>query len=293
MKQFASYLLLLVAGVALSTAGCSRGTYAGPVPKRDVAEKIRGGGEGGGGAQTTVAKSTGTGWATLKGVFTLNGAAPNLPGLSTGGKDGNVCGQQVVNQALVVDPSTKGIANIVIFARKVSRIHPDLAKPSQTPEIFDQKACLFLSHVMAIRVGQPMDVKNSDPIGHNTNINPPPNKPENFLLSSNQVVPYTYTAALTVPSPIVCNIHPWMKAYLIARDDPYFAVTKPDGSFEIKNLPAGEDIEFQVWHESAGGIGGSGGPLDGDKSWSKGRFKKKLAEGSEEKLEVAVPVSAF
>lgn len=284
-----SYLVLFVAGLALSTAGCSGGTYTGPAPKRDVAEKIRGGGEGSGGGQQTVAKSTGTGWATLKGVFTLNGSAPALQPLSTGGKDGNVCGQQVVNQSLVVDSKTSGIANIVIYARKVSRIHPDLAKPSESA-LFDQKACIFLSHVMGVRVGQTMDVKNSDPIGHNTNINAPGNPPENFLLTPNQVVPYKFTSAIPFPSAIVCNIHPWMKSYLIARDDPYFAVTKPDGSFEIKDLPAGEDIEFQVWHEMAGG---GGGALEGDKSWSKGRFKKKLAEGSEEKLQVAVPASAF
>ena len=60
-----------------------------------------------------------------------------------------------------------------------------------------------------------------------------------------------------------------MKAYIIARDDPYVAVTKPDGTFEIKNLPAGEDIEFQVWHEQApGGLEAKGG-------WSKGRSRSK------------------
>jgi hypothetical protein len=281
--------MLFFAGLMLSATGCSRGSYAGPHPNLVEAKKIRGGAEGGGPAHQAVAKSTGTGWGTLKGVFTLNGTAPGLPDLSTGGKDGAVCGQQIPNQGLVVDSASKGIANIVVYARKVSRIHPDLAKPSEAA-LFDQKHCIFLSHVMGVRVGQVMDVKNSDPIGHNTNISAPGNQPQNFLLTPNQVVPYTYTSALAFPSPIVCNIHPWMKSYLIARDDPYFAVTKPDGSFEIKNLPAGEEIEFQVWHEMAGG---SGGALDGDKSWSKGRFKRKLAENGEEKLEVPVPDSAF
>lgn len=289
MTKSTSYALLFLAALVLSAAGCSGGTYAGPSPKRDLAEKIRGGAEGGGTGHQTVAKSTGTGWATLKGVFTLNGTAPGLSPLSTGGKDGNVCGQQIPNQSLVVDSKTNGIANIVIYARKVSRINPDLPKPSEAA-LFDQKTCIFLSHVMGVRVGQTMDVKNSDPIGHNTNINAPGNPPENFLLTPNQVVPYKFIAALTFPSAVVCNIHPWMKSYLIARDDPYFAVTKADGSFEIKDLPAGEEIEFQVWHEMAGG---GGGALDGDKSWSKGRFKKKLTEGAEEKMEVPVPDSAF
>jgi hypothetical protein len=289
MSKPISYALLLVAGLALCSTGCSGGSYAGPMPNKELAAKIRGGAEGGGATQQTAVKSTGTGWGTLKGVFTLNGSAPALAELSTGGKDGAVCGQQIRNEALVVDPKSKGIANIVIYARKVSRINPDLAKPSDAA-LFDQKACIFLSHVMGVRVGQTVSVKNSDPIGHNTNISPPGNPQENFLLTPGQIVPYTYKSPLAIPSPIVCNIHPWMKSYLFARDDPYFAVTKADGSFEIKDLPAGEEIEFQVWHEMAGG---GGGALDGDKSWSKGRFKKKLAEGGEEKLEVAIPVSAF
>ena len=42
-----------------------------------------------------------------------------------------------------------------------------------------------------------------------------------------------------------------MKAYMMPRKDTYMAVTKADGSFEIPNLPAGEKVEFQVWHEKA------------------------------------------
>jgi hypothetical protein len=78
-----------------------------------------------------------------------------------------------------------------------------------------------------------------------------------------------------------------MKSYLIARDDPYFAVTGKDGSFEIANLPAGEEIEFQVWHErSAAGI--SAGPV------SKGRFKVKVpADGVEDMKVIEVPAGEF
>ena len=43
-----------------------------------------------------------------------------------------------------------------------------------------------------------------------------------------------------------------MKAYMLPRENGYFAVSADDGSFEIANLPAGEELEIQVWHESAG-----------------------------------------
>ena len=51
--------------------------------------------------------------------------------------------------------------------------------------------------------------------------------------------------------PVVCNIHPFMKGYILLLDHPYMAVSGDDGTFEIKNIPAGKH-EFQFWHEAAG-----------------------------------------
>jgi uncharacterized protein (DUF2141 family) len=48
-----------------------------------------------------------------------------------------------------------------------------------------------------------------------------------------------------------CNQHPWMRAYVNVMTNPYFAVSKPDGSFEIKNLPPGEYTLAAV-HEKFG-----------------------------------------
>ena len=50
-----------------------------------------------------------------------------------------------------------------------------------------------------------------------------------------------------------CNIHPWMNAYVLVRDNPYMAVSGEDGTFEIKNVPAGKQ-EFVFWHEAKGNL---------------------------------------
>jgi hypothetical protein len=79
-----------------------------------------------------------------------------------------------------------------------------------------------------------------------------------------------------------------MKAYIIARDDSYFAVTKPDGTFEIANLPAGDEIEFQVWHERAGK------GLAAQPDWKGGRFKVTIpADGAADLGQIKVPVSVL
>jgi uncharacterized protein (DUF2141 family) len=51
--------------------------------------------------------------------------------------------------------------------------------------------------------------------------------------------------------PVKCNVHPWMRAYIGVVHHPFFAVTGDDGTFTIKNLPAGT-YTLQAWHETYG-----------------------------------------
>ena len=46
---------------------------------------------------------------------------------------------------------------------------------------------------------------------------------------------------------ITCGRHPWYKAHLFVVDNPYVCVTRPDGTFTLSGVPAGE-YELQVWH---------------------------------------------
>ena len=115
---------------------------------------------------------------------------------------------------------------------------------------------MFLTDVLGCQVNQKIDVKNSDPVGHNTKIDPAKGVPFNQNLPTGQVLVYTATAEEAFPAIVSCSIHPWMRAYMLPRKDKYFAVTKPDGSFEIPNLPAGEEFEIQVWHQRGAGPGG-------------------------------------
>jgi hypothetical protein len=227
-----------------------------------------------GGGPAAAAASTGTGWGTLKGRFTFAGSPPAARPLVVD-KDTEVCsrgGMKLVDRSLLVDPSTKGLANVVVFARKTSRVKE--ASPPQTPLIFDQKQCEFLSPVFAARVGQPIDVHNSDPIGHNTNI---AGSSFNQLIPAGQGTLYKPDAETGMPTMVTCNIHPWMKAYAVFRKDGYVAVSATDGSFTIPDLPAGETIEFQVWHERSGGPNGAVGLEKPDLKWTpKGRFQVKL-----------------
>jgi len=248
--------------------GCGPGRVVGPAPDLAAAAKLR---QAVGAATEATgseqAAPTGTGWGGLKGRFVFAGT-PGERQVLVVDKDMAVCGKagmKLYDQSLRVDASSKGLADVVVFVRKSTRVK---SPPSSEQLLFDQKNCEFLSPVFAARVGQPVDVRNSDPIGHNTNIS---GSSFNQLIPAGEGTVYTPNAETGMPVSVTCNIHPWMKAYAVFRKDGYVAVSAADGTFEIADLPAGEPLEFQVWHARAA----SGLKLDRPElKWSpKGRFQ--------------------
>ncbi|MGB8854743.1 MAG: hypothetical protein WCC69_14405 [Pirellulales bacterium] len=225
------------------------------------------------GGQSEAAAATGTGWATLKGRFVYAGTVGEPKALVVD-KDTEVCskgGMKLFDRSLLVDPSSKGLANVVVFARKTTRVKNPV---SDTPLVFDQKNCEFLAPVFAARVGQPVDVRNSDPIGHNTNI---AGSSFNQLIPAGAGTVYKPDSETGMPTMVTCNIHPWMKAYCVFRKDGYVAVSAADGTFMIPDLPAGEMLEFQVWHERSSGPSGAVGLSKPELKWTpKGRFQIQL-----------------
>jgi len=264
---------LAVAGLLVAaTVGCKAERVATPSADMAAAGRLKAtlvSASTGGGA--TAAASTGTGWGSLTGRFVFTGD-PGTPKPLLADKDTEVCskaGMKLLDRSLLVDPSSKGLANVVVFARKTTRVKEE--SPSTTPIVFDQKQCEFLSPVFAARVGQPIDVKNSDPIGHNTNIS---GSDFNQLIPAGGSTTYAPKAETGMPTMVTCNVHPWMKAYMVFRKDGYVAVSGADGSFTIPDLPAGEPLEFQVWHERSTGPNGALGLDKPDLKWTpKGRFQ--------------------
>jgi hypothetical protein len=288
-----SFSIVCLATVIAVASGCTADRVAAPSADAEAAKQLRVtlASTGGAAAAGEAAASTGTGWGTLKGRFVFAGT-PGAPKPLVADKDMEVCskaGMKLLDRSLLVDPSTKGLANVVVFARKASRVKNPVP---ETPVVFDQKQCEFLSPVFAARVGQPVDVRNSDPIGHNTNI---AGTAFNQLIPAGQGTVYKPESETGMPTMVTCNIHPWMKAYAVFRKDGYVAVTAADGSFAIPDLPAGETIELQVWHERSTGPNGAVGLDKPELKWTpKGRFQIKLEPDEIKDLgTLEVPASAI
>ena len=199
-------------------------------------------------------------WGTIKGQILAGGAVTPLKLLVTKGdaaaKDSAVCAaEDVPDESLVVDAKTGGIANVVVYLqKKPATVHPDLEKSKNRTVVFDQKGCRFLPHVLLVRTDQQVTVLSGDAIAHNTHTYPLKNKQENFIVSPSDrtgVAVPSVNLAERLPAKIGCDIHPWMQAWWVILDHPYAAVTKEDGTFEIKDLPVGDHV-FTVWQEKVG-----------------------------------------
>jgi hypothetical protein len=109
------------------------------------------------------------------------------------------------------------------------------------PKVRDEKGKL-------ISTGQKFYVSNNSDIVHNVRVE----GCANVMLAA-KAKPYEIEVDPSAePTYIICNIHNWMSAYVLALDHPFAAITGRDGTFKIENAPVGEEVRIFAWHEEAG-----------------------------------------
>jgi plastocyanin len=115
----------------------------------------------------------------------------------------------------------------------------------------DQQGCLFTQRVIGVRVGQEIELHNSDPVLHNVNFKGRANKVANYAIPAGGEPRSTSLRKPELVVPVVCDVHPWMHASVAVVDHPCFAVTSEGGGFEIAGVPPGT-YTLQAWHETLG-----------------------------------------
>jgi len=171
--------------------------------------------------------------------------------------------------------------------------HPDYAASREGTLEFDQKACVFLTHMFGMRSQQKAKILNRDPVGHNTNIAGGGRAGTlNATIPAGAFAMYEPGGESAEPFAVSCNIHSWMSARMIVRDNPYFTVSKSDGSFTIPKIPAGVPLEFRVWQEKAGFL--TKGNVNGkDETWPNKTIKFTFQPDETKAFDVVFDVAAF
>ncbi len=181
---------------------------------------------------------------TLTGTVKFLGEPPKQAPIPVK-KNRDLCGETVPSEALVLGPD-KGVKHAVVWIEGISKGK----KPDATEVVVDNVKCLFDPHVAAVAVGGKAAVKNSDPILHNTHSFLEKVTVFNLALP-NQGQLIDITRRLKKPGivDIQCDAHTHMRAWLVVREDPYFAVTDGSGAFKITDVPPGK-YKVTAWHES-------------------------------------------
>jgi hypothetical protein len=284
--RFVGFLVAAPALAALlSIAGCSGDKSEQPAAKKsDVGAEGKGVKKSGGRAEKEplAAKS----WGSLKGKVTYDGEpepVKNIP-IPDSVKEKDQCLQGDTRvQTWKIGPD-KGVGNVMVWLRapkgKYFQIPADEQKADPSVVKLDQPHCSFIPHVFVLypsfydaatkkqkSTGQVFEVVNSAPFNHNTNWSA---SDQTLIAGGNVIIPAkTGTQKVEVKASrdrdaggeqqlkFSCNIHTWMNAFARAFDHPYATVTTGDekdakeyGTYEIKKIPAGVEVELVAWHPS-------------------------------------------
>ncbi len=143
----------------------------------------------------------------------------------------------------------KNSADAVVYIEKIE------SKSFPAPKehaLLDQKGLKFHPHVLPVLAGTIVDFLNSDDVLHN--VFSPDACADKMNLGT---WPKGQKRSFTFKNPgcqavLLCNVHPEMEAFVVVCETPYFAVSSPDGSYEIKDVPPGK-YTLTIWHEKLKG----------------------------------------
>jgi plastocyanin len=189
----------------------------------------------------------------ITGRVVFDGVAPvrsPVPGVNLMPECEKAHGGPIYDESLVVNADGT-LANVVVSVSSGlgGWLREEFPPPAE-PAVLNQKGCVFEPHVVALMVGEPLLIKNSDPMLHNVHVMAVNNPNANL---GQPTIGETATEPFESPEVfrVKCDVHPWMSAWVRVLDNPYFAVTGRDGRFTVRGLPPGT-YTLKAWHEQLG-----------------------------------------
>ena len=158
------------------------------------------------------------------------------------------CKRPLVDPTVTLSKSGKALANVVVRA-----VSAPAAEPPSDPIEIVQRDCMYEPRVQGAVKGQHVVVKNADGTMHNVhayvgadekktlfNVAQPPGAAD-FERDPRDAVGLVRLA---------CDLHPWMRGYVVFSESRAFAVSDADGKWSFE-LPAGTHT-LEAWHEKLG-----------------------------------------
>ena len=174
---------------------------------------------------------------SVHGVISFSGAAPKPQRIDMSQDPGCMAGNPAPNLGEAFAVRNGRLGNVFLYI-KDGLEGKTFAEPAEAV-VLDQLGCRYVPHVMGAMAGQTVRILNSDPTMHNVH---PAAEVNSMWNVSQQPGGAAIEKRFPKPElmiPVKCNQHPWMKMFLSVTSNPFYAVSKPDGSYEIRGLPPG------------------------------------------------------
>ncbi len=115
------------------------------------------------------------------------------------------------------------------------------------PLVLDQREGVFMPHVLVVPLGGTVELRNSDSEMHNLHSFSAKNASFNEGIAEGGPSLLKKFDLVEVVR-LGCDIHKEMRAWIIVRDNPYYALTDEGGRFNITEVPPGT-YQLSLWHE--------------------------------------------
>lgn len=107
------------------------------------------------------------------------------------------------------------------------------------PAVMDQIAKQFVPAVLLVRVGQPVEFRNSEDIQHNVSVARRGTGAEILNVSTEPHQKQVYTFDRVGQFDVLCDMHEGMSAIIIAALGPTTTIAEDDGRFSFSNVAFG------------------------------------------------------
>jgi hypothetical protein len=185
------------------------------------------------------------GTGTIRGVVRFTGTPPVMR-VPKKRRDAEYCKTKDVPADVVVVRQGK-LEGVFVSLTGV----PGTYAPPETPVIFDQVDCTYRPRIQGAVAEQVLEVRNEDGTLHNLHAYRAGeswfNRPQ---IKGAAPMSYDLPDAPAIIK-LTCDVHPWMRAFVVVTTHPFFAVTGVDGELVIDRVPAGHHA-LSAWHPHYG-----------------------------------------
>lgn len=148
----------------------------------------------------------------------------------------------------VVGPG-RGLADVFVYIREKIPGPYRQAKDAVTMRIVGSQ---YEPRIVGLRTGQPLKIFNDDPFAHNCHSMPGKGHEVNSALPAGSTPLEWQFDEPELFIRLKCDAHPWEYGYVCVMDQPFFAVTGPDGRFSFPpGMPDGT-FTIEAVHQKLG-----------------------------------------